>query len=151
RSAHARRFLVTAEDGAIVVLLLVEHFGTGGGDLRAHPLIGCLLDDFFLLNVIERRFFAHALGLRFLRRGRGPRLPPSPPAPSAVVFSPMPALMVFSSHSRSANTPGLTRTRGFSFELFFRSAARRAPIVTSGLLPTWLRRFFSIAMSVISL
>ncbi len=59
--------------------------------------------------------------------------------------------MVLSSHSRSAKTPGFTRTSGFSAESFLRVAARRAPIVTSGLLPTWLRRFFSIAMSVISL
>ena len=49
------------------------------------------------------------------------------------------------------DTPGLTRTRGFSAESFFSVAARRAPIVTSGLLPTWLSRFFSMAMSVISL
>ena len=66
-------------------------------------------------------------------------------------FGSRPDLIVFSSHSRRAKTPGLTRTSGFSEESFLRVAASRAPIVTSGLLPTWLRRFFSIAMSVISL
>ncbi len=66
-------------------------------------------------------------------------------------FGSRPALIVLSSHSRRANTPGLTRTSGFSAVSFFSVAARRAPIVTSGLLPTWLSRFFSMAMSVISL
>jgi len=55
-----------------------------------------------------------------------------------------------SSHSLRAKTPGLTRTSVFSGLSFLKRAARRAPIVTSGLLPTCDRRFFSSAYSVIS-
>jgi 1-acyl-sn-glycerol-3-phosphate acyltransferase len=62
-------------------------------------------------------------------------------------------LMVFPEGSRGTAKLYWERTNLVNFGSgFVRLAlASRAPIVTSGLLPTWLSRFFSIAMSVISL
>src|SRR6185436_11149260 len=38
----------SAEDRAIIVVFLAEQLGAGGGDLRAHQLVGSLLAFFFL-------------------------------------------------------------------------------------------------------
>ena len=54
-------------------------------------------------------------------------------------------------NSRSANTPGFTFRIGSSPRSFFTIVARRELIVSSGALPTWERRFRSIASSVIFL
>ncbi|MCZ7684856.1 MAG: hypothetical protein M5U28_41220 [Sandaracinaceae bacterium] len=54
-------------------------------------------------------------------------------------------------NSRSPNTPGLTLMMGSSPRSFLIIVARRELMVMSGALPTWLRRFFAIAISVIFL